>query len=245
MPLYLFSILVAPKWVLKWIRNIQRNFLWGSTGLNRKWVRVKWTGVCLPKSSGGIALRDPLHSNNTMGARIWWKWIYNQHSPWARLWHTKYDPGRPPEELICINITILGSLIWNAATKDNVFIQAHSFSVIHLVPQRDFWKTLGNSSLDLLLFSTNPNGKIPCNTMIKPRFINSGRNTPFKAINNGDQQTHDKSTDKRKPLKRLIRRSTWGKSSSQIKVIKSYGDIHQKGHSQPGRHIKFSIIQSS
>lgn len=30
MPLYLFSILAAPKWVLKTIRNLQRNFLWGS-----------------------------------------------------------------------------------------------------------------------------------------------------------------------------------------------------------------------
>ena len=29
MPLYLFSMLVAPKYVIKQIRNIQRTFLWG------------------------------------------------------------------------------------------------------------------------------------------------------------------------------------------------------------------------
>jgi len=75
MPLYLFSILAAPKWVLKAIRNLQRNFLWGSTGLNRKWALVKWTDICKPKSEGGLSLRDPLHNNNTMGARVWWNWV--------------------------------------------------------------------------------------------------------------------------------------------------------------------------
>ena len=70
MPLYLFSILVAPKWVLKNIRNLQTNFLWGSLGLNRKWALVKWTEVCLLRLVGGLGLRDPHHSNNTMGARI-------------------------------------------------------------------------------------------------------------------------------------------------------------------------------
>ena len=89
MPLYLFSIMAAPKWVLKQIRNLQRNFLWGSSGLNRKWALVKWTEVFTPKSAGGLGLRDPLHSNHTMGARIWWKWISKPKIPWARLWHVK------------------------------------------------------------------------------------------------------------------------------------------------------------
>jgi len=34
MPLYLFSILAAPKWVLKNIKQLQCNFLWGSSGPN-------------------------------------------------------------------------------------------------------------------------------------------------------------------------------------------------------------------
>lgn len=72
MPLYLFSIMAAPKWVLKTIRNLQRNFLWGSSSLNRKWALVNWKEVCKIKSEGGLGLRDPLQSNNTMGARMWW-----------------------------------------------------------------------------------------------------------------------------------------------------------------------------
>lgn len=53
MPLYLFSVLATPKWVLKRIKNLQRNFLWGSSGQNRKWALVKWMIVCLPKNTVG------------------------------------------------------------------------------------------------------------------------------------------------------------------------------------------------
>eukprot|EP00253_Pinus_taeda_P003190 PITA_03190 len=50
MPLHLFSILAAPKWVLKRLRNIQRDFLWGSSATNRKWALVKWDTVCRLKT---------------------------------------------------------------------------------------------------------------------------------------------------------------------------------------------------
>jgi len=90
MPLYLFSILVAPKWVLKKIKNLHGNFLWGSSGQNRKWALVKWETTFLPKNYGGTGLEDTQHRNVVMGARLWWKWISSSHTPWAILWTTKY-----------------------------------------------------------------------------------------------------------------------------------------------------------
>eukprot|EP00253_Pinus_taeda_P015289 PITA_15289 len=63
MPLYLFSILSAPKWVLKELKAIHRAFLWGSSGLHHKWALVKWEIACLPKKGGGIRFRDPTHNN--------------------------------------------------------------------------------------------------------------------------------------------------------------------------------------
>eukprot|EP00253_Pinus_taeda_P003415 PITA_03415 len=95
MPLYLFSILAAPKWVLKAIKNLQRNFLWGSTGLNRKWALVKWEKACLPKKARGIGLRNPEHSNRIMGAKIWWKWLSYPGTLWARFWTAKYANNLP------------------------------------------------------------------------------------------------------------------------------------------------------
>lgn len=85
MPLYLFSVLAAPKWILKAIKNLQRGFLWGNMKQKRKWALVKWNTVFLSKTSRGIELRDPQHNNTVMGACIWWKWISDPHTPWAIL----------------------------------------------------------------------------------------------------------------------------------------------------------------
>lgn len=70
MPLYLLSILTVPRWVIKKIKDIQRNFLWGSSGHNHKWALVKWATVFLPKNLGRIGLQEPQHSNTIMGTRI-------------------------------------------------------------------------------------------------------------------------------------------------------------------------------
>eukprot|EP00253_Pinus_taeda_P013020 PITA_13020 len=140
MPLYLFSILAAPKWVLKAIRNLQRGFLWGSNGLNRKWALVKWAEVCQSKANGGLGLRDPLQSNSTMGAKVWWNWLVKPHIPWAKLWQAKYAPGSQWNELIRISPSITGSMIWNSAKIHSAFIQAYSFWESNTTNVSQFWQ---------------------------------------------------------------------------------------------------------
>ena len=78
MPIYLFSILAAPKAIIKQIRNLQRQFLWGGTKDIRKWPLVDWQTICTPKSLGGLGLKDPLDNNKIMSAKIWWRWV-NYH----------------------------------------------------------------------------------------------------------------------------------------------------------------------
>ena len=85
MPLYLFSVLAAPKWVLNKIKNLQRNFLWGSFGKYHKWALVKWMTIFLPKNNGGIGLQDPQHKNEVMGEKIWWQWLSTPRTLWAIL----------------------------------------------------------------------------------------------------------------------------------------------------------------
>jgi len=70
LPLYLFTVLATPKWVLKAIKNLQRDFLWGNMKQKRKWPLIKWETACHLKSSGGTGLQDPQHSNEVMGACI-------------------------------------------------------------------------------------------------------------------------------------------------------------------------------
>jgi hypothetical protein len=40
MPLYLFFSLVTPKFILKEIRNLQKNFMWGGARNETKWALV-------------------------------------------------------------------------------------------------------------------------------------------------------------------------------------------------------------
>eukprot|EP00253_Pinus_taeda_P034383 PITA_34383 len=127
MPLYLFSILAAPKWVLKAIKKLQRNFLWGSSGHNRKWALIKWEKACLPKKVGGIGLRDPEHNNAIMGAKIWWKWLAFPETLWAKFWSAKYTSNLPLEERIRMTEISKGSIIWGSAIMHRNLIQSHSF----------------------------------------------------------------------------------------------------------------------
>eukprot|EP00253_Pinus_taeda_P028410 PITA_28410 len=127
MPLYLFSILAAPKWVLKAIKKLQRNFLWGCSGPNRKWALVKWEKACIPKIGGGIGLRDPEHSNMIMGTKIWWKWLTYPDTQWAQIWTAKYTNNLPLEERVRMTEISKGSTIWNSAILNRDLIQKHSF----------------------------------------------------------------------------------------------------------------------
>lgn len=140
MPLYLFSILAAPKWVLKEIKTLQRSFLWGSSGLKRKWALVKWETACLPKKGGGIGLRDPSHNNAVMGAWIWWKWLTKSLKPWASLWTAKYAGNCPMEELIRISETSAVSIMWNSAKQHKNLIQQHSFWEVKNGSNARFWE---------------------------------------------------------------------------------------------------------
>jgi len=140
MPLYIFSLLAVPKWVLKEIKNLQRNFLWGSSGPNRKWALVKRENVCLPKKVGGIRLRDPEHSNKVMGAKIWWRWLAYPNTPWASLWTEKYASNNPIEYRICMSEVSTGSVVWNSAIQHRDLIQKNIFWEIKSGNKAIFWE---------------------------------------------------------------------------------------------------------
>lgn len=139
MPLYLFSILAAPKWVLKAIKKLQRNLLWGSSRPNRKWALVKWEKACLPKIGGGIGLRDPEHRNMIMGAKIWWKWLSYPDTQWAQIWTAKYANNLPLEERVRMTEISKGSAIWNSALLNRDLIQKHSFWEVKSGCVARFW----------------------------------------------------------------------------------------------------------
>jgi hypothetical protein len=54
----------------------------------------------MPKSQGGLGLRDPGKLNQVMGAKIWWRWLKTPTAAWAQMWKQKYAPLTPEDQLI-------------------------------------------------------------------------------------------------------------------------------------------------
>lgn len=127
MPMYLFLVIAAPKSVIKRIRAIQRNFLWGSSEIKQKWALVNWDTVCKPKKDGGLGLRDPEVANKIMSAKIWWRWVNHREEPWAKVWHHKYAQGIPKRKLIRYEGQCARSPIWRVANANRSLIQNNIF----------------------------------------------------------------------------------------------------------------------
>lgn len=89
-PIFMLSALTTPKGVLEKIRNIQRDFLWGKEETRKKWALVSWEKICKPKSHGGLVSDDQEILNKVLGAKLWWKWVQEPRSIWARVWKEKY-----------------------------------------------------------------------------------------------------------------------------------------------------------
>ena len=70
MPIYLFSVLFAPKSILHEIQSIQRNFLWGGREDKAKFSLVSWDSICHPKLNEGLGLRDPKIMAEVQGAKV-------------------------------------------------------------------------------------------------------------------------------------------------------------------------------
>lgn len=78
LPLYLLSVLVAPKKIINKIKSLQHKFLWGGAERVNKWTRVAWERVCLPKIRGGVGIiRDISIMNKALAGKRRWKWLKN------------------------------------------------------------------------------------------------------------------------------------------------------------------------
>ena len=126
-PSYVFLVLVTLMGMIKKIRAIQRNFLWGCTKIKQKWDFVNWETMCRPKRAGGLGLRDPEVINKVLSAKIWWRWVINKGEPWANFWHQKYARGWLSKKMIRLDQNIPRSPIWQAANVNRHLIIEHIF----------------------------------------------------------------------------------------------------------------------
>ncbi|KHN46938.1 Putative ribonuclease H protein, partial [Glycine soja] len=72
LPLFLFSFYKAPKKVIEKIIKLQRRFLWGGDGENKKMAWVSWDTICISKEKGGLGIKN-LEAFN-LALLIKWRW---------------------------------------------------------------------------------------------------------------------------------------------------------------------------
>jgi hypothetical protein len=140
LPIYSFSALAAPKFVLTTIKSLQRNFIWQGLNTGKKIALVSWDKLCRPKEQGGLGLRDPFIMNKVLSAKIWWRWLKIPKDLWARLWRKKYAPNVAEKNLIRWNEDNPGSLIWTAAKQNRQLVTEHAFWEIRNGKTALFWQ---------------------------------------------------------------------------------------------------------
>jgi hypothetical protein len=59
LPIYTFSALAAPNFILNAIKTLQRNFPWQGFKTKKKLVMISWEKICKPKAQGGLGIKDP------------------------------------------------------------------------------------------------------------------------------------------------------------------------------------------
>ncbi|XP_048611796.1 uncharacterized protein LOC125586052 [Brassica napus] len=79
-----FSSFILPKGCIKAIESICSRFLWNGNITNRAAAKLSWKTVCLPRSEGGLGLRD-LHTwNKTLSLKLVWLLHSESESLWAK-----------------------------------------------------------------------------------------------------------------------------------------------------------------
>jgi hypothetical protein len=127
LPVYTFSALAAPNFILNAIKALQRNFLWQGLKAGKKFALISWEKLCRPKIQGGLGIRDPSILNKVLSAKIWWRWLKRPQDLWARLWRRKYTPNATERSLIRWNEDTPGSLIWTTARQNRHLVVNHAF----------------------------------------------------------------------------------------------------------------------
>ena len=93
--IYQSSLLLALVKIITQIEGLVRSFLWqgGSVGGSKKFALVSWKTIKLPRSKGGLRIRDLRNQNLAMGAKILWNLLAPKPSWCSRVLKGKYFRG--------------------------------------------------------------------------------------------------------------------------------------------------------
>jgi hypothetical protein len=91
LPTYYMSLFPVPMSVAKRIEKIQREFLWGGMGDDKKLHLVSWNQVCCPLRAGGLGIRNVYKFNQALMGKWLWRYATEREALWHKIIKAKYE----------------------------------------------------------------------------------------------------------------------------------------------------------
>lgn len=79
-----------PKTLCDHLERLQRGFIWGDSEQGRKTQLVGWNVCCLPKTKGGLGLKNPRLMNDAFLLKILWGLVRNPEDLRCQVLYGKY-----------------------------------------------------------------------------------------------------------------------------------------------------------
>jgi len=101
---YWASIFLLPNEVLEQLTKLYRNYLWSGTADVKRIPHISWNTTCLPKSKGGLGLKNFEAWNKATVAKLVWAISTKKDVLWVKWVHSRYIKERewwdytPPHE---------------------------------------------------------------------------------------------------------------------------------------------------
>jgi hypothetical protein len=86
---YQMSLRLLHKANIEGMEKPIRDFIWASTRGKRRYHLVSWKLVCIPKSKGGLGIKNLRRFNISLMCKWWWK-LEHDSGPWQDFMWKKY-----------------------------------------------------------------------------------------------------------------------------------------------------------
>ncbi|XP_059068971.1 uncharacterized protein LOC131859353 [Cryptomeria japonica] len=144
-PIYLLSVLKAPKKTMIALHSVLRSFIWNEN-VNKKGriPLLAWDRICAPRDKGGGGVKDIGKQNLALGDKLVWKLYKQPSSKWASILFAKYLNNGSREAIFTASSLPKGSIIWNFMVECRSVIFPGLSWLVHNGRKARFWEEIWN-----------------------------------------------------------------------------------------------------